>query len=144
MRTNINGAKIGKNRIPITLEDVSLPPGIMLKKIEPPFVEVVLSKPTLKNIPIQVDWDGKLPDDLIMTQVSLMPQVVHVSGKSNLLAKVSTIYTEKVPLDRIRETGKISAVLVVDNPALSLASDVKQVVIHFEIEKREKPEVPLN
>jgi diadenylate cyclase len=137
VRTNINGAQLGKTRIPITLEDVSLPPGILLKKIEPPFVEVVLAKPTLKLIPVQVDWDGRLPDDLIMTGVRLMPQVVHVSGKSNLLKTVSTIYTKKVPLDAIRERGTITAELVVENPSLSLASDVKKVTLHFEVEKRE-------
>ena len=140
VRTNINGAQVGKNRIPITLDDVSLPPGITLKKIEPPVVEVILAKPTLKVIPIQVDWDGKLADDLIMTRVSVLPQVVHVSGKSNLLKDVSTIYTKKVLLDAIRGSGKLTAELVVDNPSLSLASDVKKVTINFEVGIREKLE----
>ena len=137
VRTNINGAQVGKNRIPITLDDVSLPPGITLKKIEPPVVEVVLAKPTLKVVPIQVDWDGKLDDDLIMTRVMVRPQVIHLSGKSNLLKDISTIYTKKVPLGAIRESGKRSAELVVTNPSLNLASDIKKVTISFEVQKRE-------
>lgn len=144
VRTNINGAQIGKNKIPITLEHVSLPPGILLKKIEPPVVEVTLSKPTLKVIPVQVDWDGKLADDLIMTHVRLTPKVVHVSGKSNLLKDVSTIYTRRVQLDTIGETGKISAELVLGNPSLSLASDINRVAIQFEVEKRKKQEEKIN
>jgi YbbR domain-containing protein len=136
VRTNINGAQIGKNQIPITLEDVSLPPGIILKKIEPVAVEVVLAKPTLKRVPVQVDWSGRLSSDLIMTEVKITPQEVYVSGKSNLLKNVYTIYTKKISLNPIGKTGEITAELVLENPSLSLASDVKEVTVSFVVGKR--------
>jgi diadenylate cyclase len=136
VRASINSSHVGKSRIPITMEDVTLPPGIMLNKVEPPFVEVVIAKPTLKVLPVQVDWDGKMAEDLIMTDVKLVPQEVPVSGKNDLLEDVYTVYTKKVPLGAITRSGRMTVDLVLDNPSLNLTPDAKKVTIHYVVQKR--------
>ncbi len=136
VRANISSSQIGKSRIPITLEDVTLPPGIMLKKVEPPFVEVVIAKPTLKVLPVQVDWAGKLPGNLIMADVKVVPEEVQISGKSDLLKAVFTVYTKKVPLGDITRSGRMTVDLVLDDPSLNLTPDAKKVTIHYVVQKR--------
>jgi len=43
-------------------------PRSILKNIRPPYVEVTLDKSVDRNIPIQVDWTGKLSDNLILSE----------------------------------------------------------------------------
>jgi diadenylate cyclase len=136
VRLNIKDNNMGKTIMPIHLEDVSLPPGIMLNRIEPPEVEVTLAKPTMKNLPVQVDWDGRLPDDLILSEVRVTPKSVNVTGKSNVLKNLSTVYTEKLLLDDIRESGKTRVKLVLEN--ITLSPEEKNVLIEFAVTRRTK------
>jgi uncharacterized protein (TIGR00159 family) len=137
VRTSISGAKVGKNEIPITLQDVTLPPGILLNKIDPPRVEVLIGKPTLNLVPVQVDWAGKLPDHLMLTDVKISPDAVVVSGRSSDIKNVATVYTEKVDLGRIRWSGKRKVALVLEQPSLKLPDEAKTVMIEYRIATKE-------
>ena len=136
VRTNIQEANVGKNEIPITLKDVTLPPGIILNKIDPPQVEVMLAKPTLNMVPVQVDWVGKLPEDLILTSVKVTPNSVLVGGKSNEVGRMATVYTEKIALNRIRFTGKRKVNLAIDQSSMKLTDGQKTVTIEYVVEKK--------
>ena len=54
-----------------------------------------------KELPIQVDWTGKLPIFLVLTHVKIDPEKTTVMGGRSILDTLSTIYTEKVRLDPI-------------------------------------------
>ena len=136
VRTDIDKAGVGRNEIPITLEDVSLPPGIMLNKIDPPQVEVLLAKSTMNLVPVQVDWTGKLSDDLVMTDIKITPSAVAVTGKTHEVKKISTVYTEKLSLDNIQSSGKKKVNIVLEQPSLKFVDDKKLVTIEFHIEKK--------
>jgi uncharacterized protein (TIGR00159 family) len=137
VRTSISSAKVGKNELPITLQDVTLPPGIMLNKIDPPRVEVLIGKPTLNLIPVQVDWTGKLPDHLLLRDVKITPDAVVVSGRSSDIKNIATVYTEKVDLGRLRWSGKRRVGLVMEQPSLRLSDEAKTVMIEYRIETKE-------
>jgi YbbR domain-containing protein len=136
VRTHVDKAGSGKHEIPITLKDVTLPPGIMLNRIDPPQVAVVLAKPTMNMVPVQVDWVGKLPDDLVLTGITLTPALVTVTGKSHEVKKLSTVYTEKISLNNIRYSGNRRVALVLDQPSLKLPDDQRSVVVEYVVEKR--------
>jgi diadenylate cyclase len=72
-------------------------------------------------LPIQVDWAGKLPDDLILSDVKLDPEKIRVVGGSQVLEHISTIYTEKVLLDKIRGTGTTQVKLALNPASLKMA-----------------------
>ncbi|MBW2639193.1 MAG: DisA protein, partial [Deltaproteobacteria bacterium] len=93
-----------------------LPPGIFLSKVEPPVVEVTLDKTITKELPVQVDWVGKLPKNIILSQVKIAPEKVEVIGGKRILGNISTLYTEKIPLDNINKTGSTTVSLAL-NPA---------------------------
>ncbi|MFO7964138.1 MAG: diadenylate cyclase [Desulfobacterales bacterium] len=136
VRVNISETT-GRKQVDIPLDAVSLPPGVLLKKVEPSEVTVFLTKSTVKKIPVQAHWIGKLPDHLIMTESAVTPQAIKVAGKSHLLKDLDTVYTEKIPLDNIRRSGRISARVILDSPALSVASGENRVTVEYRVQERD-------
>jgi diadenylate cyclase len=109
---DLSEGRIGKNSINISNEDISsLPPGVFLRSSKPSSVDVVLDKFIKKRLPIQVNWAGKLSEGLSITKVNISPQEVTVMGPSMSLDDISTIYTEKIQLNNIKESGKMNVTL---------------------------------
>ncbi len=121
VRLDLSKAVVGRNTFNITPENVSLPPGVLLRAVKPPAVEVTLDIPVTKELPIQVDWTGKLPKYLILSGVKLDPEKIPVIGGSRILEHISTIYTEKVLLDKIRQTETTQVRLVLNPASLKIA-----------------------
>ncbi len=117
VRLDLNNAVAGQNTFSITKENVVLPPGIFLKKVAPAVIEATLDITMQKELPVQVDWVGKLPEHLILSEVRINPKTIRVIGGSRTLSTISTIYTEKVPLDNLSESGVVTL-----NPVLNPAS----------------------
>ena len=137
VKLDLNKAVIGRNTYTITKENITLPPGAFLKGVKPSVVEVTLDVPITKELPVQVDWTGKLPENLILSEVKLYPEKLLIVGGSHILKNISTIYTEKVLLDNISESGKISVRLVLDPASLKVALGSKdRILIEYVVKKR--------
>jgi uncharacterized protein (TIGR00159 family) len=124
----------GSNPFPIAPESVSLPPGVLLKDVKPPVVKVTLDMTVKKDLPVQVDWVGKLQEPHVIAQVKIDPSRVQVSGSARVLSTVSAIYTEKVSVDQISRSGTVSAKLVVSPASLKLSPD--KVTIEYIVKER--------
>jgi hypothetical protein len=122
VRLDLRGASVGVNTFTISSDNISLPPGVVSKKVEPSFVEVTLDVPIEKVLPIQVDWAGKLPKGVRVVEAKLVPQTVSISGGRGILGKMSTVYTEKVPVDNITESGSMTVNLALVSPSLTFAA----------------------
>jgi len=128
VKLDLSNAKMGLNSFTITRESISLPPGIVLKDVKPAVVEVELDVLIKKELPVQIDWVGKLPDNLILTQTGLEPKTVEIIGGKRILEKISTIYTEKVPLNNLDDKGTITANLALTPASLKIAPNSKEKV----------------
>lgn len=117
IRINLDNAVVGNNTFTITRENITLPPGIHLKKITPGVVTVTLDDIIMKKFPVQVDWVGKLKANTLISRVVLDPAEIEVTGGSRILNKITTIYTEKVHLENLKQSGEM-----IVNPALTPAS----------------------
>jgi len=117
VRLDLGSAVVGRNIFSITPDDITLPPGIILRKVVPSVVEVTLDETIKKEVPIQVDWVGELPLGFILSEIRIDPEKIGVVGGKRILENLSTIYTEKVQLESIRGTGTMLV-----NPLLSPAS----------------------
>lgn len=127
----------GANKLPITQSQIRLPPGVFLSKVEPPLVEITLDAPQTKQLPIQVDWTGHLPENLLMTEVALDPSNVNILGGSTTLEDVETIYTVPVKLDEIKESGTIKVPLLIIPASLKLVKgSPDQVSVRYTIAGR--------
>jgi uncharacterized protein (TIGR00159 family) len=128
VRLDLAKAVPGNNSYTITSDNISLPPGIILKNVYPSEVDVDLDVTIKKKLPVQVDWVGKLPDDLILVEIETEPAEVEVIGGKRILEKMATIYTEKVPLDKLGENGTITATLALKPASLKIAPGSKDKI----------------
>jgi YbbR domain-containing protein len=132
VRLDLSKAIVGQNSFTITDENIKLPPGVLLKKMEPSVVDVILDVIVKKELPVQVDWIGKLPVYLVLTEVKIKPEKVEVIGARSILEKISTLYTEKIRLDTIEKSGEITANLALQPASLKVAqASKKQVKITY-------------
>jgi len=139
VRISLGKAVVGLNSFTITQDDISLPPGVILKKVEPQVVDVSLDIPVKKELPVQIDWVGKLAEHLILKSAKVEPEIVSVIGGSKVLQQISTIYTEKVPLDNIDKTGRLSVNLALNPASLKIAETSNgKAMITFTVNRREK------
>ena len=74
-----------------------------------------------KNLPVQVDWEGRLPPGLLVRDVEVIPAQVEVSGGQLLIDQLKTVYTEKVGVDELEVSGEIQASIALSPGSLKLA-----------------------
>lgn len=128
VRLDLGKGAIGENTFSLIPENITLPPGVFLKNIKPDTLTVTLDAPEKKVVPLQVDWVGKLPDHLILSGIKLNPENAHVVAGREDLKGISTIYTKKVPLDKIQKSGTLSVGIDFGNPSLKPAPGSKETV----------------
>jgi YbbR domain-containing protein len=139
VRLDLSKAAVGLNAFNITQENITLPPGVVLKNVRPQAVEVTLDVLVKRAFPIQVDWVGKLPENVRLVEVKLTPETVQVTGESRILEDVSTIYTEKVPVDRIDKSGTMTVKVALSPASLKTATESEdRVTVDYVVEAREK------
>jgi hypothetical protein len=138
VRLDLAKAAVGANTFNISPGNVSLPPGVFLKDIQTDTVQVTLDVPIKKELPVQINWAGTLPENLIISEATYDPQVVQVLGSKRILDNISTLYTEKVFVDNIRESGTVTARLALNPASLRIAPDSKdRVTINYVVKERE-------
>ena len=141
VRLDLDKAVAGRNTFSITKENITLPPGIFLKKITPAVVEATLDVTIQKKLPVQVDWVGKLPEPLILSEIRVDPKTIEVIGGNRVLENITTLYTEKIQLDNIRESGETTLNPVLTPASLKIASGSKDKInVSYVV----KPKLPSN
>ncbi len=139
VRLDLSTAIAGKNVFTIGNDHITLPPGIFLKKVEPSTVEVTLDVPVAKELPIQVDWVGRLDPNLVLESVTLTPEKTKVIGGHRILSQIHTLYTEAVPLEKIEDSGSMTLRLALTPASLRVAPNAAdKVVIHYQVAARER------
>jgi YbbR domain-containing protein len=98
-----------------------------------------------RKLPVQVNWIGQLPENLRVVEVQVDPDTVLVKGAKLFLENVSTLYTEKVPADNLKDEGIITANLCLNPASLKIAAGSKDTVsIAYKTGKRESGLAPLS
>lgn len=120
IKLNLIQAQVGDNTLNITAENILLPPGIRLKKIEPATLSVTLDTLVEKQLFVQPNWVGKLPQGLIMTTARPVPGTVTAVGGGLALRNTTTIFTEKIALEQLTESGTVTVALVPNPPSIRL------------------------
>ena len=80
---------------------------------------------------------GILPEGLIMKKVRLSPNTTKVIGGGQIVNRISTLYTEKVQLENLQESGQITVGLALEPASLKIADGSKNKVdVFYTLEKR--------
>ena len=137
VQVDLSKGGAGSNPFTITPKEVSLPPGVSLRSVNPPLVEVTLDVVIRKDLPVQVDWAGKMRQDLMLAQVKVTPERVSVVGPKKILEAVTTLYTEKVYIDHLERSGALTAQVLFSPASVRPASGARdRVSIEFVITER--------
>jgi diadenylate cyclase len=137
VQVDLSKGVAGTNTFTITPKEVSLPPGVSLKSLRPAVVEVTLDVLAKKDLTVQVDWAGKMPPQLVLSQAKLNPDRVQVIGPKKVLDNLSTLYTEKVYLDHLEKRGTYTAQILVNPASLKLAQEGKdKVTIEYRFKEK--------
>ena len=137
VRFDLTAAQPGRNIFTIQENHLSLPPGAKIKKIDPPSVEITVDIPGRKRLPVQVDWEGRRPQDILVQDVVVVPDHIEVSGGQRMIDQLRTIYTEKVVVDNLNISGEIDAAIALSPASLKLApQQPNQVRIRYRIVPR--------
>ena len=85
-----------------------------------------------------MDWTGELLSNLIIESIRLEPKEVKVLGGKLVLENISTIYTEKISLDAIRTTGKMTVNIALNPVSLKIAPDSKEkITVYYMVKERQ-------
>jgi diadenylate cyclase len=137
---DLSKAVSGLNSFALSEENILLPPGLWLSRIEPPEIQVALDMPVNKELPVQVDWVGALPDGYILESVSVVPDSVMVVGAQRTLDQIDTIYTEKVRLENLQGSGHKTVSLTIEPSSIKIVEGYKDKVdVRFTIRRRAAP-----
>ena len=125
---DLSGAVNGENNFTITSDNIAVPPGVRLNRIEPSEIKVALDLPVARVLPVQVDWVGALPAGLVLKSVQLFPVDTKVVGAERILKNISTIYTEKIHLDNFKTSGRIKVDLALEPASLRISDGYSDTV----------------
>jgi uncharacterized protein (TIGR00159 family) len=134
---DLGDAKIGQNSYFITTDDISHPTGTSIKGIEPNLIEVNLDLLMKKELPVQVDWVGKMEDRLLLTKARPVPDKLTIIGGSLILEDITTIYTKKVAVDNIEASGSTTVPVILPAPTLKIAPGQTNLIeVEYTVQER--------
>ena len=137
VKLDLSKAVVGGNSFTITPDDISIPPGIIIKNVLPQEVAVDLDVTVKKELPVQVDWVGKLPENAFLSEISIEPPTVKVIGGKRVIENIATVYTVKVSADNLKKSGTLTATLALNPASLKIAPESKdKITIRYKTEER--------
>jgi len=84
----------------ITPNDIKTPNGISVVEIFPSEISIRLDHIQTKEIPIEVLFQGSLPEDYSIGEINVMPKTVSVSGPDSMIEQIDYLTTKPIILDK--------------------------------------------
>ncbi len=143
VRLDLEQLDAGENILPVEPENITTPPGILLRRVEPSSVQLFLDKIAEKEVPVQVTWAGELDPDLIISEAEVNPSKIRVRGGRRLIDRITTLYTEPVDLNGITSSDTVTAPLQLDSAGIKVASGSKEKVsVNYKVRTRTPASAP--
>ncbi len=137
VRIDLGDAEVGNNTIVLRPENVPLPPGVRLNRIDPPALEIRMDVLVERQLPVQVHWVGQMAETLVLESARLEPSRILVSGGSLAIDTISTIYTEPVPLDALLKSGTLTVRPVIPSEKIMVAPGIsRQIHVRYVVKER--------
>ncbi len=135
----LDAASAGENIYTVSGKNINLPPGVHLKKVEPSSVTLILDGTITRQVPVQLNWTGKLPESLILAHAVPEPENITVTGPQKILKTITTLYTEKIPLDAIQTSGSREVAIILQPSSLKVPDKKNMVKVTYTVVNREAP-----
>lgn len=126
----------GLNYIRLSTENITVPLGMEVTKINPEIIRLRLEEVKSRSIQVKAQLVGKLPKTLRLKSVWVEPPFVILQGPESALKKVREVFTEPVDLTHIDRDVKIPVTIDVNVPQIRLATNQpSQVNVEIKVEK---------
>lgn len=136
----INKLKPGKNSLNVSYEfgpkNLSLPFGVDIVSIKPKIQELRFEKILTKDVPVKIDFEGKLAEKKELKGYSIKPQSVRVSGPMSEVESLTEIFLDqKVDLDGAKSGDKFE--LKLSSPSFLIKLSEDKVIVQVEVGDKE-------
>lgn len=126
----------GLNYIRLTTDNISVPLGMEITKINPDTIRLRLEEVKTRSVQVKAQLVGKPPKPFRLKSVWVEPPFVILQGPESLLKKVREVLTEPVDLSHIDRDVKVPITIDVNYPQIRLAaSQPAQVWVEIRVEK---------
>jgi diadenylate cyclase len=126
----------GLNYVRLTEENIRVPLGTEITKINPSSIRIRLEDIKSRSIPVRAHFVGKLPRPLRLKAVSAEPASIVLQGPEGALKKIREIFTEPIDLSEIQEDVQLAIGIEVNSPQVRLAAgQPSQVTVNIQLEK---------
>jgi YbbR domain-containing protein len=118
-----------------TVDPVSLPTGVKLDEIQPSRIAVRVETVEEKEVPVEAETYGELPEGYELYSESVTPSKVRVRGPSGFVRSLSSVSTERIDLsNRVSDFTVRQIPVSVANPKAAVLETV--VDVSFRIGER--------
>jgi len=126
----------GTSYLRLSPENIRLPLGAEITKINPSSIRIRLEEVKTHSIPVKVHFTGKLPNSLRLKTTLVEPPFLVLQGPESLLKNVREILTEPVDLSSVKENMKIPVGVDVNFPQIRLVpNQPSKVSVEIKVEK---------
>jgi len=135
---DMSGIKDGENNIFVGKDMIrNLVSGINVVKFEPDQIQLEVFQRILKVVPIELKTKGRLPSDVKINQIRVLPQEVSCLVPSTVPLDKITISTEPVDLSTVTETTEITPKLIILPDVSFTEGKLPEVKVIIKVEKKE-------
>jgi uncharacterized protein (TIGR00159 family) len=134
---DLSNAVPGKQSFLITEANVRLPKNIRLLDVSPPSVDLTLAEIVKRELPIQPQLVGRLPDNLAVSAIAVKPEKLPALLPSiQSKGQVSSLTTTPIYLETIRETTTLFCKIVAPPAIQPLDRRWPDVEVTIEVRSR--------
>lgn len=131
---DVGKGKKGEGLFPVRKDDVRLPYGASIARIEPSSVKVVLEETLSKNVAITADVSGVPEKGYYLKSVEVNPAEMVIEGAKSVVRKIGTVKTEPIDITGLTEDFRQEVGLVLQNS--TIRSKTAKADVHIRIMRR--------
>ncbi len=128
---DVSKAKKGEGIFPLKKDDVKLPYGVSIVKIEPLSVKVVFEETLSKKVIIAPDVTGAPENGYYVKSVELSPGEIVIEGPKSAVRKVRAVKTEPIDITGLTEDFRQEVGLKLQDSAIRSKTDKVEVRIRI-------------
>lgn len=131
----------GINSFVLSADEIRVPVGATVTQVSPSQLDVFLDATTTRSLPVETLTRGKPADGYVVSDISVKPNAILVTGAESSLKNLAKIDTEPINLDNLTESIARKVKVKFSDATLRLAKkeeDTVEVAITIEPEMMSK------
>jgi len=136
---DLSNAQSGRNKIPLSKENLYLPPGLEVVKVTPSTIFVSLEQRIEKILPVKVHVTGKVRPEYKVYKITVEPKKIKVIASYSVARAVTALSTEPVSLENISQDTSMEVGVVFSPASIKPVSESdRKVLVHIAVSPSQK------